>query len=85
MGSIGLGYGFIWVYFLVAFKIYSLMRWMENDNSDIIKPIITIPSKSKESVFLKEDHPLMTPKQVLGFEPVGKSRVRNMPKIITYQ
>ena len=36
-------------------------------------------------VFLKADHPVMTPKQVLGLEPVGKSRVRDMPKIITYQ
>ncbi|WP_297525245.1 hypothetical protein [Sulfurovum sp.] len=36
-------------------------------------------------VFLKADHPVMTPRQVLGLEPVGKSRVKDMPKIITYQ
>ena len=36
-------------------------------------------------VFLKVDHPVMTPKQVLGLEPVGKKRVRDMPKLITYQ
>lgn len=36
-------------------------------------------------VFLKQDNPMMTPKQVLGLEPVGKKRVRDMPKLITYQ
>ena len=36
-------------------------------------------------VFLKADHPVMTPKQVLGLEPVGNKRVRDMPKLITYQ
>lgn len=36
-------------------------------------------------VFLKADHPVMNPKQVLGLEKAGKKRVRDMPKIITYQ
>jgi len=36
-------------------------------------------------VFYKQDKPMMTPKQVLGLEPVGKSRVRDMPRVITYQ
>ena len=36
-------------------------------------------------VFLKEDHPVMKPKQVLGLEPVGKAKVKDMPKVITYQ
>jgi len=36
-------------------------------------------------VFLKQDKPLMTPRQVLGLDPVGKSRVRDMPKFISYQ
>jgi len=36
-------------------------------------------------VFLKADHPVMTPRQVLGLEPIGKKRVRDMPKLITYQ
>jgi len=36
-------------------------------------------------VFLKADHPVMKPRQVLGLDPVGKKRVRDMPKIITYQ
>jgi hypothetical protein len=36
-------------------------------------------------VFLKEDHPVMTPKQVLGLEAVGNRRVKDMPKLITYQ
>ncbi len=36
-------------------------------------------------VFLKADHPVMNPKQVLGLQKAGKKRVRDMPKIITYQ
>jgi len=36
-------------------------------------------------VFLKADHPVMKPRQVLGLDPVGNKRVRDMPKIITYQ
>jgi hypothetical protein len=36
-------------------------------------------------VFLKHDKPRMTPKQVLGLEPVGKARVKEMPKFINYQ
>jgi len=36
-------------------------------------------------VFLKEDSPVMTPKQVLGLEPVNNRRVKDMPKLITYQ
>lgn len=36
-------------------------------------------------VFFKADHPVMSPKQVLGLEKIGNRRVRDMPKIITYQ
>jgi len=36
-------------------------------------------------VFYKQDNPKMTPKQVLGLEKVSNKRVRDMPKIITYQ
>ena len=36
-------------------------------------------------VFYKQDKPMMTPRQVLGLEPVGNKRVREMPKVITYQ
>jgi len=36
-------------------------------------------------VFLKADKPVMTPRQVLGLEKVGKKRVKEMPRIITYQ
>lgn len=36
-------------------------------------------------VFLKADRPVMTRRQVLGLEPVGKSRAKDMPRIITYQ
>ena len=36
-------------------------------------------------VFYKQDKPRMTPKQVLGLESVSNHRVRDMPKIITYQ
>lgn len=36
-------------------------------------------------VFYKADHPVMTPKQVLGLEKAGNKRVRDMPKLITYQ
>jgi hypothetical protein len=36
-------------------------------------------------VFYKQDKPRMTPRQVLGLESVGKSRVRDMPRVITYQ
>jgi len=36
-------------------------------------------------VFYKQDKPRMTPKQVLGLEKVSNKRVRDMPKIITYQ
>ena len=36
-------------------------------------------------VFYKQDRPMMTPRQVLGLEPVGRSRVRDMPRVITYQ
>ena len=36
-------------------------------------------------VFYKQDKPMMTPKEVLGLKPVGKSKVRDMPRVITYQ
>jgi len=36
-------------------------------------------------VFYKQDKPMMQPKEVLGLKPVGKKRVREMPKVITYQ
>ena len=36
-------------------------------------------------VFYKQDKPMMTPRQVLGLEKVSNKRVRDMPKIITYQ
>lgn len=36
-------------------------------------------------VFYKQDKPRMTARQVLGLEKVGYKRVRDMPKIITYQ
>lgn len=36
-------------------------------------------------VFYKQDKPRMTPKQVLGLEKVSNRKVRDMPKIITYQ
>jgi hypothetical protein len=36
-------------------------------------------------VFYKQDNPKMTAKQVLGLEKVSNKRVRDMPKIITYQ
>jgi hypothetical protein len=36
-------------------------------------------------LFFKQDHPMMTPKQVLGLEPVGNKRVKDMPKFINYQ
>jgi len=36
-------------------------------------------------VFTKHDKPVMTPKQVLGLEPVGNARVREMPRFINYQ
>ncbi len=36
-------------------------------------------------VFYKQDKPMMTPKQVLGLEPVSNRKVKDMPKIITYQ
>jgi len=36
-------------------------------------------------VFYKQDKPMMKPRQVLGLEPVGKKRVRDMPRVITYQ
>jgi len=36
-------------------------------------------------VFLKEDTDVMNPKQVLGLEKAGNKRVKDMPKIITYQ
>ena len=36
-------------------------------------------------VFYKQDKPMMTPKQVLGLEPVGNKKVRDMPRVITYQ
>lgn len=36
-------------------------------------------------VFYNQDKPRMTPRQVLGFEPVSNKKVREMPKVITYQ
>jgi len=36
-------------------------------------------------VFYKQDNPRMTPKQVLGLEKVNNKRVKDIPKIITYQ
>ena len=36
-------------------------------------------------VFYKQDKPMMTPKQVLGLEPVSNRKVKDMPRVITYQ
>jgi hypothetical protein len=36
-------------------------------------------------VFYKQDKPMMKPRQVLGLEPVGNKKVRDMPRVITYQ
>lgn len=36
-------------------------------------------------VFYKQDKPRMTPRQVLGLEPVQNKKVKDMPKVITYQ
>ena len=36
-------------------------------------------------VFLKEDKPVMTPRQVLGLESIQNAKVRDMPRVITYQ
>jgi hypothetical protein len=36
-------------------------------------------------VFFKQDRPMLKPRQVLGLEPAGHKRVREMPKVITYQ
>ena len=36
-------------------------------------------------VFLKADSHVMTPRQVLGLEKAGNKRIKDMPKIITYQ
>ncbi|SFV50062.1 Phosphonate ABC transporter phosphate-binding periplasmic component (TC 3.A.1.9.1) [hydrothermal vent metagenome] len=36
-------------------------------------------------VFLKEDSHVMSPKQVLGLEKAGGSKIKDMPKIVTYQ
>jgi hypothetical protein len=36
-------------------------------------------------VFYKQDKPRMTPRQVLGLEKISNKRVKDMPKIITYQ
>ena len=36
-------------------------------------------------VFDKQDKPKMTPKQVLGLEEAGNKKVKDMPKITTYQ
>jgi hypothetical protein len=36
-------------------------------------------------VFYKQDRPMMTPRQVLGLEPEDNKKVRDMPRVITYQ
>ncbi len=36
-------------------------------------------------LFFKEDHPMMTPRQVLGLESVSGVRMREMPRYINYQ
>jgi len=36
-------------------------------------------------LFYKQDRPMMTPRQALGLEPVGRKRIREMPRVITYQ
>jgi hypothetical protein len=36
-------------------------------------------------LFFRQDHPMMTPRQVLGLEPVSNNRVKDMPKFINYQ
>ncbi|WP_232087425.1 hypothetical protein ACM66Z_06085 [Sulfurovum sp. ST-21] len=36
-------------------------------------------------LFFKEDNPLMSPRQVLGLEPVGRYKIKNMPTYINYQ
>ena len=36
-------------------------------------------------LFFREDKPLMTPEQVLGLQPVGRSRIKIMPRYINYQ
>ena len=36
-------------------------------------------------VFYKQDKPMMKPRQVLGLEPIGDKKVRDMPRVITYQ
>ncbi|BAF72071.1 hypothetical protein [Sulfurovum sp. NBC37-1] len=35
--------------------------------------------------FFREDKPLMTPEQVLGLKPVGRSRIKVIPRYINYQ
>jgi hypothetical protein len=37
-------------------------------------------------LFFREDKPaMMTPKQVMGMEPVGDTRIKEAPKYINYQ
>lgn len=36
-------------------------------------------------LFFKEDHPMMTPKQVMGLQSAQKARVKYPPKFINYQ
>ena len=36
-------------------------------------------------LFFKEDHPMMTPKQVMGLQMVQGSKVKYPPKFINYQ
>ena len=36
-------------------------------------------------LFFKEDHPMMTPKQVMGMEPVQGTKIKYTPKYINYQ
>ena len=36
-------------------------------------------------LFLKKDKPLMSPKEALGLKPVGRYRIKDMPKYISYQ
>ncbi len=36
-------------------------------------------------LFFKEDHPMMTPREALGFESVNGLRIRDMPRYINYQ
>jgi len=57
---------------------------------DIYNGLYTADTSSKIAggfkLFFREDKPsMMTPKQVLGMEPVGSTRIKEPPKYINYQ